>query len=94
MKKIKLTIILVNTILLFGLANAAPNDNSNLPLNSNFTLCEPPPCTEDQRNYLWPHPDKTLYYQCVPDPSCGYRPLERPCGPGTVFGFKEQVCIW
>lgn len=87
MKKIKLI-----QILLIGLIKTVLSDNQTR--EENFKLCEPPPCTEDQRNVLWPHSNNTLYYQCVPDPSCGYKALERPCAPGTVFGFKEQVCIW
>lgn len=93
MKKIKFTII-VKTVLLFGLINAASVKNNNQRKDPNFTLCEPPACTEEQRHILWPTHDKNSYYQCVPDPSCGFKALERPCGPGTVFGFTEQVCIW
>lgn len=91
MKKIKLTII-VNTILLLGLIEAASVNRQEK--DQDFKLCEPPPCTVEQRDTLWPTPNKTTFYQCAPDPSCGSRPVEMPCAPGTVFGYKEQVCIW
>lgn len=91
-QKMNITLVLTLTVMLASLIHAR---SWNLDNRSNdFELCEPPPCTKDQINTLWPHHNKKLYYQCVPDPGCGWKPLERPCAPGTVFGFKEQVCIW
>ncbi|XP_063708874.1 mucin-5AC-like [Culicoides brevitarsis] len=101
MKRIKLALIFKTIFIIFGTIDAKSVENNFNYLRQdqgqeqNFELCEPPPCnTEDQRNKLWPTPDKTQFYQCVPDPSCGYKALERPCAPGTVFGYYEQVCIW
>lgn len=64
------------------------------PISSHFSLCAPPPCTPEQIGTLWPTSDPKTFYQCGQDLICGWAALERPCAPGTVFGFKEQVCIW
>lgn len=39
-----------------------------------------------------PHPTNChLYYQCVPTPT-GHELVERPCGPGTLYDARAQVC--
>lgn len=71
----------------------APPSTSTVSQSSDF--CITPSCKTDlQKNTLWAHPDRNFYYQCAPSPNGSYQPVERPCGPNTVFHYKLQVCVW
>ncbi|XP_052872196.1 uncharacterized protein LOC128277727 [Anopheles cruzii] len=61
--------------------------------DAEWTLCQPPVCgLEDP--ILYPHTDRTLYYQCVPQPDGFWVPLERPCAAGTHFHYGLQHCVF
>lgn len=34
------------------------------------------------------------FWQCVPGSNSQWVPLERPCAPGTMFSWIDQVCVW
>lgn len=82
------------TITIVRASSLRPADCGGETKSPDFQICVPPPCTEDQINTLWPTEDRNYFYQCAPQSRCSWYPVRMPCAPGTVFGFKEQVCIW
>lgn len=79
-------------------ASEAPVTETTRPTSTvtqSSGFCITPSCKTDlQKNTLWAHPDRNLYYQCAPHSNGSYQPLARACGPDTVFHYKLQVCVW
>lgn len=61
--------------------------------------CPRPDCTQGiNRQFVFPTPDPTSFYQCNPiitaSGSYGFEVLERPCGCNLYFSYAKQACIF
>lgn len=60
--------------------------------------CPRPVCTNGtNRQFVFPSPDPTAFYQCSPiinaNGSYGWEVLERACGCQTLFSYAKQACV-
>uniref|UniRef100_A0A182Q518 Chitin-binding type-2 domain-containing protein n=1 Tax=Anopheles farauti TaxID=69004 RepID=A0A182Q518_9DIPT len=57
-------------------------------------LCPVARCeTYAEINTLWTVPDPAFYLHCRPDPKGGWYLQQMPCAPGTLFSYRQQVCV-
>ncbi|KFB52189.1 AGAP013024-PA-like protein [Anopheles sinensis] len=55
--------------------------------------CNVPRCTTyEEINTLWAHSSPYYFYQCNPFMGA-WVPQEMPCAPGTMFSYRQQVCV-
>ncbi|CRK88743.1 CLUMA_CG002640, isoform A [Clunio marinus] len=59
--------------------------------------CPAPNCNIGANTqYVFPHPDPTMFWQCertLENGEYGWRTIERNCGCMTLFNYAEQACI-
>uniref|UniRef100_A0A4Y0BPJ7 Chitin-binding type-2 domain-containing protein n=1 Tax=Anopheles funestus TaxID=62324 RepID=A0A4Y0BPJ7_ANOFN len=58
-----------------------------------WTLCQPPTCMQEDP-ILYPHTNRSFYWQCVPRPTGFWEALMRPCAAGTYFHYGLQQCVF
>uniref|UniRef100_A0A1Y9H251 Chitin-binding type-2 domain-containing protein n=1 Tax=Anopheles dirus TaxID=7168 RepID=A0A1Y9H251_9DIPT len=69
-------------------------ESGTTTLAPNAELCVEPVCvTYEDINTLWVHRQPGRFYQCRPHQNGTWVLQEMPCAPGTLFSFRQQVCV-
>uniref|UniRef100_A0A182SYZ2 Chitin-binding type-2 domain-containing protein n=1 Tax=Anopheles maculatus TaxID=74869 RepID=A0A182SYZ2_9DIPT len=62
--------------------------------SSPIVKCPPPRCvTYEEINTYWVDPSPAFFQQCRPMPNGTWAPQKMPCGPVTLFSFRQQTCV-
>ncbi|XP_035892028.1 uncharacterized protein LOC118503168 [Anopheles stephensi] len=63
-------------------------------VSTTIEKCPPPRCvTYEEINTLWADPSPAHFLQCRPLQNGTWAPQKMPCAVGTLFSFKQQVCV-
>ncbi|EAL41689.2 uncharacterized protein LOC120906255 [Anopheles arabiensis] len=85
---------MVLPIILLLLLVVNPSQEAVEPILLDNGLCPVARCvTYDEVNTLWAVPDAAYFQQCRRVATGGWALQLMPCAPGTLFSYKQQVCV-